>query len=320
MKLYVMAKSYDSYGAHTTLTAIGRFLLDDAPAMGEAIGEINLTLYFPDRGPPRPTLEDLFARHGAYRASLPKLTFFRARRKVSIDVASELMDGRDWHPSPRLSLPLFRRGIDEVIAALALLRPRLKASDDFDLPALLVHCEAMRLRIPDSEDDLQGLDARSRAAAKRAFDALSPWEKLDIDWADFHPQARAMLDDPFFWDGADDFAPHGNDTGADLLAAYRSWLKRHPNDPSERFLARLSAQWGYSDASPMDDDLHAEAVIALAFANLKLRGTCDEWPREQALAALARQRQQAERSTGPLREERLAAIDLQQRVLRQTGD
>jgi hypothetical protein len=35
-----------------------------------------------------------------------------------------------------------------------------------------------------------------------------------------------VLDDPFFWQEADDFAPHGNDTGADLLADYRPWRRR----------------------------------------------------------------------------------------------
>lgn len=317
MKLYVMVKSHDRFGAHTTLTTVGRFLCGEAPALGQAISEMTVTLYLEDDGPPRPTLEPLLIRHISYRASLPKVTFFRTKGKVAIDVASKLMKAQEWKPSPRMSLPLFRRGVDEVIEAIAMIRPRLKADDDFDLAACLAHCEAARQRIPESEDALNEMGASLRAADKRAFEALSRWEQLDIDWAEFHPRARGLLDDPFFWESTDDFAPHGNDTGADVLAAYRTWLRRHPEGQPVRFLERLSAQWGYSASSPMDDDSHAEACIALAFADLKLRGHCDEQARSLALASLNFQRLQAESWTGPERQQRLIAIDRQNAVLSQ---
>lgn len=320
MEFYVMGKSYNRYGGHTTLSRIGDFLLMGANSFGDGIKELTITLHFPDSGPPKKTLEQLLERHNSYRSALPKTTYRRTKGKLDIDIASEIMDARDWKPSPRLSLPLFEHGVDEIIGALPLIRKRLKGSDAFDLEAFLSHCEAARRRIPCSEDALQDLASELKAAEKAKRDAMSPWEKLGIDWEDFHPRAREILDDPFFWDCTDDFSPNGNDTGADLLEAYRDWLKGHKDGQPVRFLERLAKQWGYSSIESMDDEVRAEAAVGLAFADLKLRATCDEQVRELAVESLERQRKQAKASTGwPHRQERLKALAKIEHKLQQDG-
>jgi uncharacterized protein YfeS len=321
MEFYVMAKSYNCYGGHTTLSPIGQFLLRGAPDFGNAINEITVTLHFPSSGPAKKTLEQLLDRHNSHRASLPKITYRRVKGKVEIDVASDLMDGRDWKPSPRLSLPLFARGVDEVIHALSLMGKRLKHTDAFDLDAFLSLCESARQRIPISEDALQDLAAELNAADQARRAAMSPWEKLGIDWEDFHPRAREILDDPFFWECADAFSPNGNDTGADLLEAYRDWLKRHKNGESIDFLDRLAKQWGYSDIDGMDEDVRDEAAIALAFADLKLRSICDQEARELALKSINRQRAEAEAATDwSHRSERLMSLDKIESKLKETDN
>lgn len=321
MEFYVMAKSYNCYGGHTTLSPIGQFLLQDAPAFGDAIKEITVTLHFPSSGPAKKTLEQLLDRHNSHRATLPKITYRRVKGKVEIDVASDLMDGRDWKPSPRLSLPLFARGVDEVIHALSLMGKRLKPTDAFEYDAFLSQCECARHRIPISEDALQDIAAELKAAdqAKRA--AMSPWEKLGIDWEDFHPRAREILDDPFFWECADDFSPNGNDTGADLLEAYRDWLKRHKDGQPMEFLGRLAKQWGYPDIDGMDDEVRDEAAIALAFADIKLRSICDPQARELAFKSINRQRVQAQAATEwSHRNERLKTLDKIESKLKKTDN
>jgi hypothetical protein len=188
MEFYVMAKSYNCYGGHTTLSPIGQFLLRDAPDFGDAIKEITVTLHFPSSGPAKKTLEQLLVRHNNHRATLPKITYRRGKGRVEIDIASDLMDGRDWERSPRLSLPLFARGVDEVIHALSLLGKRLKPTDSFEFNAFLSQCESAQKRIPNSEDALQDIAAELEAADQAKHAAMSPWEKLGIDWEDFHPQ------------------------------------------------------------------------------------------------------------------------------------
>src|SRR5688572_29097834 len=64
MKIYVMAKSYNCYGGHMSLSSIGDFLLMGAPDFGDAVRELTVTLCFYDPGPPRGTLESLFKLRG----------------------------------------------------------------------------------------------------------------------------------------------------------------------------------------------------------------------------------------------------------------
>ena len=59
MEFYVMAKSYNLYGAHTTLTPIANFLLMGAVDFGDAVKELTVTLYFRDSGPPKKNLQQL---------------------------------------------------------------------------------------------------------------------------------------------------------------------------------------------------------------------------------------------------------------------
>jgi len=310
MNFYVMVKSHDCYGNHTTLSPIGSFLLKDGDKFGEAVREIVVTLYLRDSGPARKTLKPLLEMHNQYRATLPKITFRRAMGKLEIDLASELMDGREWEPSPRLSLPLFSRGVDEVVHALGLMSKRLKRTDDFNFEAFINQCEAARKNIPESEDLLQDLAKELEAIEQARRTLMSPWEKLGIDWEEFHPDARGILDDAFFWDSLDDFSPNGNDTGSDLLSEYRGWLKRHKNGKTILFLESLAKKWGYESMNAMDDDILCEAYVGLAFADVKLRAACDQDMRQLALQAIERQRARAQAANDwPLREERLKALE-----------
>ena len=77
-----MAKSYNCYGGHTTLSPIGDFLLMGAGDFGDAIRELTVTLHFPDSGPAKKTLEQLLERHNSYRSTLPKITYRKAKGKV----------------------------------------------------------------------------------------------------------------------------------------------------------------------------------------------------------------------------------------------
>lgn len=133
---------------------------------------------------------------------------------------------------------------------------------------------------------------------------------MGIDWEDFHPRARQILDDPFFWDGVNDFSPNGNDTGADLLESYRDWLAAHKDGQPIQFLEGLAKQWGYAGIGGMDDQVRDEAVIGLVFADIKLRAMCDEQTKRLALEAIGRQRIKAKAATDwPHRNDRLRSLE-----------
>jgi uncharacterized protein YfeS len=313
MEFYVMARTYNTYGGHSTLSLVSDFLLGDADGFGSAISELTVTFHFPHGGPALRTLEGMYAAFHAYRTSLPKVIFRRKREQAAIDIASELIDGRDWASTRGLSLPLFKAAVAETIAALGLLRKRLTAKDDFDLEAFLAHCSEAQKRVPSTKKKLATFaqECQTRQAARYA--AKSPWERLDIDWRDFHPDARTILDDPFYWDCINDFAPNGNDTGSDLLADYRKWLRRNPSGDPTKFYQLLMRRWGYppEPSSDLHQTVMDEAAVALAFAEFKLRADCRPAVAALARAAIQRQRQQAIQAVNwPHKEERLRTLDM----------
>jgi uncharacterized protein YfeS len=313
MEFLISARTYNTYGGHEILSLIPDFLLGDADDFGAAVSELTVTFHFPHSGRARPTLEQMFANFHANRQSLPKVVFRRKRGQAAIDVASELLDGKDWDRKRGLSLPLFIAGVAETIAALDLLGKRLTSTDDFQLEAFLAHCREAQTRLPSTAEELASVaeECQKRRTARHA--AMSPWERLGIDWRDYHPEARQVLNDPFFWDCTNDFAPHGNDTGADLLADYRKWLRRNPcGDPIE-FYQELTRRWDLSlePTSDLDQTVLDDAAVALAFAEFKLRAECRPAVAELARGAIRRQSLEAMKAVDwPHRAERLKSLDL----------
>jgi uncharacterized protein YfeS len=313
MEFHVMARTYNTYGGHSTLSLISDFLLGDADNFGSAVSELTVTFHFPHGGPALSTLEQLYADFHANRGSLPKVVFRRKRGQAAIDIASELVDGKDWERARGLSLRLFKAGVAETIAALELLKKRLTAKDDFNLEAFLAHCGKAQSRLPSTVEELGAFadECKKRQAARYA--AMSPWERLGIDWQDFHPDARKILDDPFFWECSNDFAPNGNDTGADVLADYRQWLRRNPLGDPIMFYRELIRRWGFppEPSSDLDRTVMDEAAVALAFAEFKLRADCRPAVAALARSAIKRQRQHANEAVNwPYKEERLRSLDL----------
>lgn len=107
-------------------------------------------------------------------------------------------------------------------------------------------------------------------------------DDLDIDWSQYHPDAKRLLDAPFYWSEIDDDAPHGNDTGSDLFAAFKRWNKRNPAAQYNDYADRLLKRWGLTGTGVRDqlgddhlDQIRQDADIALAFGAIKLRGLCE---------------------------------------------
>jgi uncharacterized protein YfeS len=192
-----------------------------------------------------------------------------------------------------MSVEWFADAYEELKQQLAIVKARLKPGEDFDCAAFHSWVEHKGQRLPRDVVELRALADGSKARRQARYAAMDEWTKLELAWEDFHPGARDLLDDPFFWSSTDDFAPNGNDIGSDVLDLFSDWRKQHRGEPSESFFNELLEEWEV-DANADDSDEFSvrtfdNTSIGLAFAHLKLDGTCPEWTRVIALKSIERQ-------------------------------
>lgn len=128
---------------------------------------------------------------------------------------------------------------------------------------------------------------------------------VDLSREDAHPRAREALTDAFFWDTSDPCAPFGDETGQEVLEAFRDFRVEEPRGEPLTLLAELLERWEVADASwdavdadevqaiGADDEtgllVRDEAILALAFAQIIVDGRLDAEVRRRAMLALTRQ-------------------------------
>lgn len=324
MKIWVHVHTRTTYGGHSSFSLVGQYLESGQPDFGSAIREIDLNPYFVTPGEIIGSADSVTDLYGRFIATLPSRRFSRKKGKLELNYLSRLGDSRlvEGYGPPKLDV--FVAAAKEVAEHLASTGDSLKRSDDFDSPAFLAWIQRRLDTLPTSSDELAALAERLGDEAKAVRDAMDEWKVLGIDWEDFHPKARQILDSPFFWGCTDDFAPHGNDTGADVLGLYSEWRRKTKSAPATTFLDQLMCDWGITAAYPSDDEtmnvLWEEAKIGLAFAQLKIDGLCDEAVRSAALDALSRCRSRVieKHRDWELFDERIRTLDQLETKLRRS--
>ena len=287
------------YGWSTVYSPIGDLLQVQLADYGSAIETFLIVAYLlsaPNTPPPTPEYHE-------YLATLPKVAFQRKRKRVRIEFVSTTRTGED-DESNRFSVEATNAAMVELSTLVPMIEKRLKRGDDFDYARFIADSTQVLLRGFASEEEIAGISVEARQKRMAALATKNWWESADIDWDKYDPKARAILDDAFFWDCADDFAPHGNDTGADLLVDYCKWAKRNPQASPMAFLGRLFTRWGIvpidwsltdeeevrkvKETKGMELSVSNEAIVALAFAVIKSKGECPTDVSDLALRALQR--------------------------------
>jgi uncharacterized protein YfeS len=303
MEADTLIQSYNTYGGHPTISVMGELVEHASAGVERGVSKLEAVACFASRQQPRKTLGELYVRFHEGLAKLPAARWERKKRRLTIRYQSRLGTAEEILRTRELSNDLLRAAIEELIAVCRGLRPRLVKKQGLDHQAFLAVIKSLPY-VLDGLQDVQSFSAEHRTHKQEALRRLPWWEQLGIDWDDYHPKARDLLDDPFFWNVVDDYAPHGNDTGADLLADFMSWRRRHRSSAPGRFLDTLFRRWGmarqikewqkkpvreYDGDDVITLEVHDEAVIALAFALIKVDGSCDERSCQQAFAAIERQ-------------------------------
>lgn len=164
--------------------------------------------------------QELDPLHGDY-----SVRFERKRKRLVIKYTSKTISADDaFHTDELITRDLFFRGFDETIEAINWgLKKRLKADDDFDIPQFLKWLNVMRSVEYASDEALVKAWVHASKYVDAKYAARNAWDQLDLDWDTFHRDARFLLDDADDWSNTDDFAPHGNDTGADIFAEWADY-------------------------------------------------------------------------------------------------
>ncbi len=322
-QLSIVVTRYGVYPGGTPATAAAAHLLMAGVAgkdFGAAIRTVTVELKFRHGGPPpKPFKKADITRWHAHLATLPKVVL-RAKAKQAVVQWATTVDARDFERGLPATFARFETLSNEVLNALESLRPRLGRLKGFDFGSFLATVTDIVGAVPRKKAAFTAriaqVGALARARQEEAKKHADPWSALDVDWAKQHPLARGILDDPFFWDPADDLSPIGNDTGADVLARYAPWQRRHKGDTSKAiaYVERLLAEWGMKeDSSQTALNIRDEAFIALAFAQIMLNGSASRAASSRALAALSRQQTLSQTWRDP--QERLSSLLKMRRVL-----
>lgn len=156
MRVVPLVVTYNLWEGGPWLDRCVEYLLGSpARCFGKAIEEVELHAYCHDHRPTPPAVVEMRERFEARLATLPVVRFRRSRRLLVVDYASAFARRADLKGHlgvVRLSAGEFATLCREFAAALLLVRPRLKRSDEFDLAGLVSHLRQRLALLPESPD------------------------------------------------------------------------------------------------------------------------------------------------------------------------
>ena len=166
MEVFFYRHVYNGYGGGMVYSPIGDLLelrLDD---YGEAITSFHIEAYLRSATyNPLPTLEGLFKQYHAYLEKLPKITFHRKLRRVTIEFESKVRTAED-EESRRVSVETTNAAMREFTTILPLLEKRLKKGDDFDYPRFISDANRLLSQGFATEEEIQSIQAQAKRNAR----------------------------------------------------------------------------------------------------------------------------------------------------------
>jgi len=302
MQFIILRKTYDSFGSCPALDECARRIARHFGEVAFGLEAVEIIASFETTAPTRPSLEGLRARFRQEFQRLPIVRFEGKRQRIRLAYASRVALAGERQQLPPESLGEF---FDELVCTMDSLRPALMKKPGLDFTGFVdaVRAIGAAVREPNTEERSLNDGTDESAVASTPW-----WQAFGIDWSRYHPRAREILNVPFYWDPANDHAPHGATNGAALLADFRRWRAQHPIDLPWDFLRerfrrpgclgafnefRATDPANYESRQGYIAQWHDRDVIALAFALLKIDGVCDKTIGAAALQALVRRRDPA---------------------------
>jgi uncharacterized protein YfeS len=293
MNITISVHTYNTYGGNPSISLVGQLFELESQNFGEAIKDLEIHVYFKG-GVPKRSLESLYKKYHDFIEELPNTKFYRKKKKFEISYLSELGDSQIVSGFGPPKCDLFVNSAKEIAEAIKIMKTKIKKTDHFNYEEFNIFINRKINILPANDVEFLELREGLDLERKRKLASMDEWEKLGIDWSDFCPAARVILNSTFFWECANDFSPNGNDTGADVLSFYQNWRKKNRTKPAITFFNKLMKDWGVDLSFIEKDDFSREAyeqsIIGLAFAQLKVDGAYDSEIGLLALNAIEKSR------------------------------
>jgi len=294
MKFSVSHRLYNSFGGHKSISLVADWLEYENSSFGDAIDEIEITIHFYHDGPARKSLEKRQEEFHKNLKTLPKSSFYRKKKRITLDIEGKFTTGyeieKQRKPPIQIKPEWVRSALATIIEALPVIKAKIKSSDDFKIDEFESFLRTKLDTLPTSTAELESVSEMVSTRRKARYEKLDDWEKLGIDWDEFHANARDLVPIPFQWSVTDEFAPNGNDTGADTLRLFKEWNKENKSKSSIEFLSKLLRDWNVDVHDPYVDEYttltYFQAAVGLAFATAKIRGECDSELKALAISAI----------------------------------
>ncbi len=216
--------------------------------------------------------------------SMPKCTFFRKKQRLVLDIEAKFTTGyeieRSKKPPIIINPDWSKSALIEIQDHLPIIESKIKKTDDFDFNLFEAHINRKLESFPTETSELEKIKTIVSTRKKEEHEKLDDWQKLGIDWEDYHPSSKAVVNHPFQWSCTDEFSPNGNDNGADTLELFRTWNKRNRKSSTMEFLSDLISRWNVDKNDPDEPGeisyTYFQIVVGLAFSSAKIRGYCSE--------------------------------------------
>lgn len=305
MQLLIWARTYKSFGGHHPFHPIEAPVELSEAEFGSALTSIDLVLCFasPRLHATNPGAVRLFKGYNEYLSRLPERKLLRKKSELKLSVRAPFATADEVFPKSKADREAlsedFPRGwaikiLEILVSEIEDCKTKFKKTDDFDFPGFVNWLKGLHKLLPETQAQADALSAALLEKRQELAAQKSAWEVLDVDWDQFHPNARTLIPDVRLWSSIDELAPNGNDTGADALALV---LKHHAHllaegDEGRNFYESVWRSWGFAGPPPsvscdeLERETHRELIIGLAFALLKVFGQCPVWLQIEALSQI----------------------------------
>ena len=317
MKLTVMENSFNSYGVSVAFKPIEALISLEVVDFGAALSAIILTLQFScerpfDQQNVNRSLRSSYDKFIDYTAK-PKRIFRRKKAELEICTKASFVSSEDFFPKSQAQYrkrneTYFKDWNLEVLeilkTELIASKDKFKKTDDFDFKDCLIWLESLRQKLPETKDHADNLIETYKKQRLLEYSKQSEWEGLGIDWSDYHLSARDVVPLAELWSITNEFAPNGNDTGADVLHFFETneeKIRKSKDEGRAIFEKEWKHMWGERtpQANGNYDDLalndYRKFTLGFAYGFLKYLGLCPEWLKTETYKHIKEYEEFAER-------------------------